>query len=107
MAQKFIARERFEFENGAIGWRPGGPMDCLGPYAKVENCPILDTPIRRTAYATGYADTFFSIPAETRVRGKRITGYFSVEDGSIMFRPHTCHKAYLETACASLPSLDR
>jgi hypothetical protein len=51
--QRFRATERFEFTNGAIGWRPGGPFDCLGPYAKVQNCPIDGTGFRRTCYATG------------------------------------------------------
>jgi hypothetical protein len=41
--QKFAARESFAFTNDAIGWRPGGPFDCLGPYAKVTNCPIHGT----------------------------------------------------------------
>ena len=67
--QKFWGRERFDFPNGAVGWRPGGPMDCLGPYAKVQNCPIMVDGVevgRRTCYATGYANTFFSVPACTR-----------------------------------------
>jgi len=89
--QRFIARERFEFSNGAIGWRPGGPLDCLGPFAKVQNCPIDGTDIRRTAYATGYADSYFSIPAVTRYHGKRIKGFFTtklgMEPGSIVFVP--------------------
>jgi hypothetical protein len=90
MAQKFIAREKFTFPNGAIGWRPGGPFDCLGPYAKVQNCPIVvngkDTGKRLTAYATGYADTWFSVPACTRYRGKHIGGYFSLDEEAIEFR---------------------
>lgn len=40
--QRFLAVEPFTFNNGAIGWRPGGPMDCVGPFAKVERCPIDD-----------------------------------------------------------------
>lgn len=87
--QKFIARERHEFANGAVGWRPGGPMDCLGPYAKVENCPIRGTTLRRTAYATDYADTFFSVPAVTRVKGRRIKGFFTAEGGAIEFVPYS------------------
>jgi len=90
--QKFAARDRFEFPNGAIGWRPGGPFDCLGPYAKVENCPIHGTELRRTCYATGYADTYFSLPACTRVKGKYIAGYFTLDDGAISFRPMDRHK---------------
>ena len=89
MPQTFIARERYEFDNGAIGWRPGGPFDCLGPFAKVQNCPIVGTTLRRTCYATGYADTYFSVPADTRIKGKRITGYLTMEDGGCTFRPHT------------------
>lgn len=96
MAQRFVARERFEFSNGAIGWRPGGPFDCLGPYAKVENCPIAGTDLRRTAYATGYADTHFSVPAETRYKGQRIKGYFSLDDGAIEFRPLTSEHSKLD-----------
>lgn len=91
--QKFIAREKFEFANGAIGWRPGGPMDCLGPYAKVQNCPIAGTDLRRTCYASGYANTAFSVPACTRVRGQYIGGYFALNDGAIEFRPLDKYKA--------------
>jgi hypothetical protein len=83
---KFAARTPFEFSNGATGWAPGGPMDCLGPFAKVQNCPIRDTDLRRTAYATGYADTFFSIPAYTRVKGRYVGGYLTTDnDGGVEF----------------------
>lgn len=111
MGQRFRARERFAFSNGAIGWRPGGPFDCVGPYAKVENCPLVvlvwfpypgkedatrypvgspgvglwrhvDSGERRTCYATGYADTFFSVPACTRLRGKHVRGYFTDDSGT-------------------------
>lgn len=85
MAQKFAARESVHFDNGAIGWRPGDPMDCLGPYAKVQNCPIHGTSLRLTCYATDYADTWFSVPAETRHKGQRIKGYFSMKDNNITF----------------------
>jgi len=90
--QRFIARVRRDFTNGAVGWAPGGPMDCLGPYAKVENCPIKGTNFKHTAYATGYADTFFSVPARTRHKGAIITGFLtSGEDGPV-FVPHTCEQ---------------
>jgi hypothetical protein len=88
MSQRFIAREPFQFTNGALGWRPGGPMDSLGPWAKVQNCPIAGTGLRRTCYATNYADTFYSVPAVTRYKGKRINGYFSQSmDGGAVFNP--------------------
>ena len=89
MGQKFAARERFEFKNGAVGWRPGGPMDCIGPYAKVQNCPIDGTSLRLTCYASGYADTFFSVPANTRYKGKYVGGFFTTDgDGAVKFVPY-------------------
>jgi hypothetical protein len=93
---KFAARIPFEFSNGATGWAPGGPMDCIGPFAKVQNCPIAGTDLRRTAYATGYADTFFSIPAYTRVKGRYIGGYLTTDgDGGAEFRPYDRFKEAL------------
>lgn len=94
--QKFQANQKFEFANGATGWRPGGPFDCLGPYAKVENCPIDGTELRRTCYATGYADTFFSVPAATRVKGKYIGGYFTQDEDGIKFNPYDKFKERLK-----------
>lgn len=95
MSQKFIARESVTFTNGAIGWRPGGPFDCLGPYAKVQNCPIDGTSIRRTCYATGYADTLFSVPACTRIKGKYVSGFFMMHEGGIQFVPYKKYRELL------------
>lgn len=94
MGQRFIARVRFKFSNNAIGYSPGGPFDCLGPYAKVVNCPIRGTELRLTCYATAYADTFFSVPACTRYRGRHVSGYFTSIDGgrSVEFVPMDRHK---------------
>jgi len=100
--QRFLAREPFTFSNGAIGWRPGGPMDCVGPFAKVEHCPIDGTALKRTCYATGYADTMFSIPACTRVRGKYVGGFFTVDcDGRITFVPYKRFAERLAAAAAN------
>ena len=87
--QRFIARYPTEFSNGAIGYAPGGPFDCLGPYAKVKNCPVEGIARRYTCYASGYADTYFSTPASTSIKGRIIKGYFTVGDetGSLIFRP--------------------
>ena len=88
MQQRFVARQRYVFTNGAIGWRPGGMFDCLGPYAKVQNCPVEGSDRRYTCYATGYADTMFSIPACTRIRGKLVKGIFQYEgEDNIVFIP--------------------
>ena len=88
MGQKFVARHKFEYSNGAIGWRPGGPFDCLGPFAKVQNCPVEGMEKRYTCYATGYPDTFSSIPACTRINGKHVRGWFGVDgENGIIFHP--------------------
>ena len=49
-----------------------------------------------TCYATGYADTWFSVPAMTRYRGRYIAGYFTLTDGAIEFRLMDRHKGRLE-----------
>lgn len=87
--QRFHASEPFNFTDTIIGWRPGGPMDCLGPWAKVENCPIEGTNTTRTCYATGYADTFFSIPGACKIDGKTVKGFFTQNDGVPMFNPNS------------------
>ena len=61
-------------------------MDCLGPYAKVQNCPVDGFPdLVVTAYATGYADSYFSVPAACQKRGKYVGGFFTHrgEDGPV------------------------
>ena len=83
--------DTFISSNGAIGYRPGGPMGCLGPPAKVKNCPVMveDREVARlTCYAQGYADTSFSIPAATRYKGVRVKGYFTSasDDSGTIFR---------------------
>lgn len=99
MGQKFIARDKFEFSNGAIGYRPGGMFDCIGPFAKVKKCPVIvgDVEVKRlTAYATGYAETFFSVPACTRFKGKHIRGYFTSDETGCKFHVMDAHKYLFE-----------
>ena len=94
MAQKFYASptNTFTWPNGAIGHRSSSSFDFIGPYAKVRNCPIACTDKRLTCYATNYADTYFSVPACTRYRGKYIRGYFTVDDDGVEFRVMDSHK---------------
>ncbi len=97
MGQKFYARRepQFTWPNGAVGYGSGGPMDCLGPYAKVKNCPVVIAGrevARHTCYATGYADSAFSVPACTQHRGKHVRGYFTVDNGNVEFRVMDSHK---------------
>lgn len=97
MSQKFYAnpRDTLTHPNGAIGYRPGGPFDCLGPYAKVKNCPIVGTSLRLTCYASGYADTFFSIPANTRHKGKHVSGFFTNDETGVVFHPYARFDEFL------------
>ena len=97
MSQRFYAnpKETTTYPNGAIGYASGGIMDCLGPFAKVSNCVIKGTSLRLTCYATGYADTYFSIPACTRHKGKYITGYFTAEEDGTVFVPYSKYDALL------------
>lgn len=93
MGQKFYANpntKRVE-KNGAVSFAPGGPFDCVGHYAKIKNCPVAGVPgLRLTAYASGYADTFFSVPACTRYRGQHIAGYFAADENGPVF--HVMHR---------------
>ncbi len=71
--------------NGAIpyysNWM-GGPTLAL-----IRNCPTNMGP--RTVYIRGEADTWFSIPAACRYKGKTITGYITTNDaGEYEFRQH-------------------
>jgi hypothetical protein len=88
MAQVFYASQTdtFTWPNGAIGHRLGGPFDCLGPFAKVRNCPVAGTARRVTAYASGYAYTYFSVPANCKINGVYVRGYLAITDDGVEFR---------------------
>ena len=89
MAQRFYAsKDTFTWPNGAVGHCPGGPFDCLGPFAIVRNCPIGGSDYRLTCYATAYADTYFSVPACTRIRGKYVKGFFTQDENGVRFVPY-------------------
>lgn len=51
----------------------------------------------RAAELAECADTFFSVPASVRIKGRRITGYATTDDRGgervHVFRPHTAHHA--------------
>lgn len=87
--QRFFAspHDTMTWPNGAVGYRPGGPFDCLGPFAKVKNCPIGNTDLRRTCYAVGYADTYFSVPATTSIFGVKVAGYLTTDEDGCRFIP--------------------
>ncbi len=92
--QRFHASldNKMTWPNGAVGQRPGGAFDCLGPYARVTNCPVYGTELRLTCYATAYADSAFTVPAATQYRRKYVRGFFDITADSIMF--HVVHEHY-------------
>ena len=51
---------------------------------------------RLTCYATGYADSAFSIPACTRSRGRYVRGYFTGTETGPEFRVMDSHKHIFE-----------
>lgn len=94
MAQKFYANPKTARKelNGAVSFAPGGPFDCIGHFAKIRNCPVMLNGVeiaRLTCYATGYANTLFSIPACTRYKGQHIGGYFTGTENGPEFRVYT------------------
>ena len=75
--------------NGGVAWYADwmrGPS-----LAKIVNCPIDETELRRTVYITGEADTWFSQPAVCKVRGKRVVGYVTGTEDGFVFRVMDSH----------------
>ena len=62
--------------NGSRVYRTADPFASV---ARVENCPCEDG-VRRTAFATAEADTFFSIPACVYVGPKTVSGFLTCDD---------------------------
>jgi hypothetical protein len=61
----------------------GGPT-----VANVRGAIISGTAERRAARVTGDPDTWFSIPAEIKYNGRRVTGWLGCDDGVYVFHPH-------------------
>ena len=59
--------------------------------AKVERCPCEDG-VRRTAFATAEADTFFSVPACVYVGRKTVGGFISHDAQGWRFTAYGCGK---------------
>jgi len=71
--------------NNAIAWYAqwvGGQTLSL-----VRDCPTPFGP--RTVYARNEPDTWFSIPAACRVKGRDVRGFLTCEDNSWEFHPYT------------------
>jgi len=86
MMQKYRADTSSPQSDGATVWHAkwwGGPS-----LAKIDNCRLANLvgDMRATVYVTGEADTWFSVPAVCRIRGCRVRGYVTSEDGDLVFR---------------------
>lgn len=66
-------------------WWLGGPTLAL-----VRDCKIADDRLTpRTVYVRDEADTYFSIPAACRYKGKTIKGYITGDmRGEFIFQPY-------------------
>lgn len=90
--QKYRADKQGEKQkNGGTVWYAqwfGGPTLALIRECKiVHDMPSEITP--RTVYITGEADTWFSIPAACKLKGKVLRGYVACDDnGEYYFRAH-------------------
>ena len=89
--QKYRADTARQQADNAIAWFAmwmGGPT-----LARIDNCRLenLAGDMRRTVYITGDADTYFSIPAVTKIAGCRVRGYVTTDgEGNHVFR-HCYH----------------
>lgn len=95
--QKYRADKSGEPEkNGSVPWYTnwmGGPTLAL-----VKNCPVKLTMYEeevavweesaspRTVYILGEPDTFFSLPAAIKFKGKRVNGWIGHNDDGYFFR---------------------
>lgn len=82
---KYRADTSKKREDGSIEWFAqwmGGPS-----LSKIENCRTnLAGDPRVTAFVTGEADSWFSIPAVCSYRGCRVRGYITSDDDGPLFR---------------------
>ena len=64
-----------------------------GGFTRYGHRVICADDIVRAVELAPQADTFFSIPAWVRHKGKRVSGYVTQDtvEGEFAFRPHLCH----------------
>lgn len=77
--------------SGALPWYFGAPGMGWRILAKVQNCPCEDGK-PRTVYITGQPDTYFSIPAATRVKGRYVAGYVTSDENGMRFECMDRHR---------------
>jgi hypothetical protein len=83
--QKYRADEPGEpYKNGGVPWYSrwiGGPSLAL-----IRNCATPFGP--RTVYVTKEADTYFSLPAACKFKGRAVRGFVMYENESMVFVPY-------------------
>ena len=94
--QKYRADRSEPQPDGAVLWYAvwwGGPT-----LARINNCRIEGTDLRRAVYITGEPDTWFTTPAATRVHGHYVRGYVTGESDTgenLVFHAMDSHKHLL------------
>jgi hypothetical protein len=88
-----LQKYRVDIEGGK---QPNGGTPCYAQWmggptlALVRDCVIENLELEpRTVYVQGEADTWFSIPAACRFRGRTITGYLTMNESEYVFRAHS------------------
>lgn len=85
--QKYRFDGEYQQNDGALvqqSYWMGGPT-----LAGIKNCrwENLEGEPRVTAYVTGEANTYFSVPAVCCYKGRRVRGYITADsDGNMCFR---------------------
>lgn len=87
MLQKYRAdKQGAKSANGSIPWYTnwmGGPSLAL-----IRDCPCLingENVTARSVYVRGDADTYFTIPAACRFKGKDVRGYLTADEKGFTF----------------------
>ena len=70
----------------------GGPS-----LAKIANCRMDGSDLRRMVYVTGEPDTWFSQPAACKVKGETVRGYLTGDDAGMIFHAMDAHCHLLHT----------
>lgn len=93
--QKYRADKSEKQSDDSVAWYAqwfGGPS-----LAKIENCRIHESELRRMVYITGEPDSFFSQPAACKVKGKTVRGYVTSDESGYIFHAMDSHKHLLES----------
>jgi hypothetical protein len=74
-----------------IGYSPF-PMASI---VSIKNC-LCDDGVRRFARITGEPDSFFSIPARVKAKGKTVSGYATMDNGEWLFHATGKNRGVIE-----------